>query len=72
MSRESASQALRQIRTLHALGVVGGLSDPQLVERFLESDGSDREDAFAALVQTARADGPERLPPDAFGISRRG
>ncbi len=51
MSRESAGQALRQIRAMHALGVVGGLSDPQLVERFLGSSGSDREDAFAALVQ---------------------
>ena len=51
MSRESASQAMRQIRTLHALGAVGVLPDRQLVERFLESEGNDREDAFAALVQ---------------------
>jgi RNA polymerase sigma factor (sigma-70 family) len=51
MSSESASQALRQIRTLHALGAVGGMTDPQLVERFLEHDGCDREDAFTALVQ---------------------
>ena len=51
MSRESANQAIRQIRTLHSLGVVGALPDRQLVERFLESEGNDREDAFAALVQ---------------------
>ena len=31
--------------------MVGGLTDRQLVERFLESEGNDREDAFAALVQ---------------------
>src|SRR4051794_35823818 len=51
MFRDSANQALRHIRTLHALGAVGALSDRQLVERFLESEGNDREDAFAALVQ---------------------
>jgi RNA polymerase sigma factor (sigma-70 family) len=51
MSRESMSEALRQIRTLHALGAVGGMTDAQLVERFLHSTGSDREDAFTALVQ---------------------
>ncbi len=51
MSRESAGQALREIRALHALGTVGGLTDPQLVERYLGSQGTDREDAFAALVQ---------------------
>ena len=51
MSRESANQTLRQIRTLYALGAVGGLTDSQLVDRFLRQDGLDREDAFAALVQ---------------------
>lgn len=50
MARESANQALRQVRTLFALGAVGGLTDAQLVDRFLGGDGSDREDAFAALV----------------------
>ena len=38
MSRESTSQAFRQIRTLHVLGAVGGLTDRQLVERFLENE----------------------------------
>ena len=51
MTRESAGQAIRQIRALHALGTTGGLTDPQLIDRFLESDGSNREDAFAAIVQ---------------------
>jgi RNA polymerase sigma factor (sigma-70 family) len=63
MSRESASQAIRQIRRLHALGVVGGLADAQLVEQFLKSDGDDREDAFAALVQ--------RHGPMVLGVCRR-
>ena len=63
MSRESASQAIRQLRTLHTLGVVGGLSDPQLVDRFLKREGDDREDAFAALVQ--------RHGPMVLGVCRR-
>ncbi len=63
MSRESAGQTLRQIRALHALGVVGGLTDLQLVERFLTCDGSEREDAFAALVQ--------RHGPMVLGVCRR-
>ena len=51
MFRESAGQGLRQIRALYSLGAVGGLTDRQLVEQFVGSMGSDREDAFAALVQ---------------------
>ncbi|MHC5538231.1 RNA polymerase sigma factor, partial [Singulisphaera rosea] len=51
MVHESGNQALRQVRTLYALGAVGGLTDTQLIERFLDGDGDDREDAFAALVQ---------------------
>ncbi|GAC1448352.1 MAG: hypothetical protein NVSMB9_31410 [Isosphaeraceae bacterium] len=35
MTRESANQAHRHIRTLYALGAVGGLTDAELVERFL-------------------------------------
>ncbi len=63
MSRGSANQALRQIRTLYALGAVGGLTDAQLVERFLGRDGPGREDAFAALVQ--------RHGPMVLGVCRR-
>lgn len=51
MVHESGNQALRQVRTLYALGAVGRLTDIQLIERFLGGDGDDREDAFAALVQ---------------------
>ncbi len=63
MVRESANQALRQVRTLFALGAVGGLTDAQLVERFLGGVGSVREDAFAALVQ--------RHGPMVLGVCRR-
>ncbi len=51
MASGSGNQALRRIRTLYALGSVGGLTDGQLVERFLDRDGPDREDAFAELVR---------------------
>jgi RNA polymerase sigma factor (sigma-70 family) len=51
MGEESANQALRSIRTLYAVGAVGGLTDGELLERFLGRSGIDREDAFAALVR---------------------
>src|SRR4051812_15029235 len=63
MDRGSANQALRQIRTLYALGSIGGLTDGQLVERFLDRAGPDREDAFAALVH--------RHGPMVLGVCRR-
>jgi DNA-directed RNA polymerase specialized sigma24 family protein len=63
MARRSANQAHRLIRTLYALGSVGGLTDAQLVELFLGRDGPDREDAFAALVR--------RHGPMVLGVCRR-
>ncbi len=63
MARQSANPALRQIQTLYALGSLGGLTDAELVERFLDRDGSDREDAFAALVH--------RHGPMVLGVCRR-
>ena len=63
MDRGSANQALRQIRTLYALGSIGGLTDGQLVERFLDRAGPDREDAFAVLVR--------RHGPMVLGVCRR-
>ena len=50
MAGGSGGRAIRQIRTLYALGALGGLTDGQLIERFVGRDGPDREDAFAALV----------------------
>ncbi len=63
MARQSANQVVREMRTLFALGAVGGLTDGQLIERFLGRDGPDREDAFAALVQ--------RHGPMVLGVCRR-
>jgi RNA polymerase sigma factor (sigma-70 family) len=63
MARESASQTLRNLGTLFALGTIGGLTDAQLLERFLDRDGVDREDAFAVLVQ--------RHGPMVLGVCRR-
>jgi RNA polymerase sigma factor (sigma-70 family) len=42
--------ALRQLRTLYALGTLGSLTDAQLLELFLTRGGDEAEDAFAALV----------------------
>jgi RNA polymerase sigma factor (sigma-70 family) len=41
---------LRHIETLFRIGAAGGLTDGQLLERFLERRGEDAEAAFAALV----------------------
>jgi RNA polymerase sigma factor (sigma-70 family) len=43
-------QFLKQIESLFRTGTAGGLSDGQLLERFLERHGEDAEAAFAALV----------------------
>ena len=52
MSRESAGQALRQIRALHTLGAVGGTDRPATGRAFPPAARApSREDAFAALVQ---------------------
>ena len=50
MARESATLVLRHFQTLYARGVVGSLADSQLLHRFVDGGGLDREDAFAALV----------------------
>jgi len=63
MTRDSTNQALRQIQALYALGPLGGLSDAELIERFLDRRGADAEDAFASLVQ--------RHGPMVLGVCRR-
>src|SRR3954454_5692150 len=50
MARESATLVSRHFQTLYARGVVGSLADSQLLHRFVDGGGLDREDAFAALV----------------------
>ena len=63
MAKASSNELFRQIRTLFALGPVGGLTDAELIEQFLGRHGAHREDAFAALV--------ERHGPMVYGICRR-
>jgi RNA polymerase sigma factor (sigma-70 family) len=47
----SVCQAVRQIQTLYTSGAVGGLTDAELVDRYLCRHGTEREDAFTVLVQ---------------------
>src|SRR5580704_5488310 len=49
MDMRSARGVLREIRTLYTCGTLSGLTDSQLLDRFL-ARGGDAEDAFAALV----------------------
>ena len=63
MDRGPAGSVLREIRTLYTLGTLGGLTDAQLLERFLARGGDDAEDAFAALVH--------RHGPTVLGVCRR-
>ncbi|MGO9466938.1 MAG: hypothetical protein ACLQIB_02665 [Isosphaeraceae bacterium] len=50
MAREQHDVLVPQVRTLFQLGVVGGLTDEQLLERFTTQSGEAAELAFAALV----------------------
>jgi hypothetical protein len=40
-----------QIRTLFQAGLLGGLTDAQLLERYLSPEGPGSETAFTALVE---------------------
>ena len=62
MGSRSATRVLGEIRTLYTVGTLGGLSDSQLLDRFL-ARGGDAEDAFAALVH--------RHGPTVLGVCRR-
>ena len=63
MERGFGHRAPLGLRTLHAAGTLGALGDARLLERFLEHEGPDREDAFAVLVH--------RHGPSVIGICRR-
>jgi RNA polymerase sigma factor (sigma-70 family) len=69
MSRARSSDMLRQVRTLFGVGVVAGLSDAELLERFAVQKASAEdarlaaEAAFAALVA--------RHGPMVLGVCRR-
>ena len=63
MKRGSAKIVLGQIQTLYTLGTLGGVSETQLLERFLTGDKDTGEDAFTALVY--------RHGPMVLGVCRR-
>ena len=50
MERASRGAAVRPLRTLLGAGATSGLSDAQLLERFVSSSGESAEAAFEALV----------------------
>jgi len=47
--------AIRQVRTLFDTGTMGALTDPELLDRFLNRDGEAAELAFAALIERHRS-----------------
>ncbi|MGP0068031.1 MAG: RNA polymerase sigma factor, partial [Isosphaeraceae bacterium] len=63
MSGGDPSGALRDIRTLFSSGMLGGLTDRQLLERFVDRNDASAEDAFTILV--------ERHGPMVWGVCRR-
>ena len=65
MANESVNAlSLKQFPTLCQLGVVGNLSDGQLLESFLAGNKETAEASFHGLGRPARADGPASLPTD--------
>lgn len=63
MAMGSASRAFREIRSLYEFGPLGGATDARLIEMFLRSEGTGREEAFSTLVR--------RHAPMVLGICRR-
>ena len=63
MSRGDPSGTLRDIRVLFSEGRLGELTDRQLLERFVNRNGSSAEDAFTILL--------ERHGPMVWGVCRR-
>ncbi len=63
MSGGDPSGVLRDISTLFSNGILGGLTDRQLLERFVNRNDSSAEDAFTILI--------ERHGPMVWGVCRR-
>jgi len=59
----TAREALRDLRTLFRFGVVGDISDGQLLDRFVDRRDEGAEEAFTMLVR--------RHGPMVFGVCRR-
>ena len=51
MAIHRSGAASRSIRTLLTAGTFGGLTDRELLERFIRRDGDGAEMAFASLVE---------------------
>ncbi len=63
MDRGPAKGVLRELRALFVSGSLGGLTDAELLERFVASSGDGGHDAFSALVQ--------RHGPTVLGVCER-
>lgn len=63
MSEGDPSGTLRDIQMLFSSGMLGGLTDRQLLERFVNRNDSSAEDAFTILL--------ERHGPMVWGVCRR-
>jgi hypothetical protein len=61
-ARHRSDVVLKGLHTLFRVGAVGGLTDGQLLERFLRQRDDAGEAAFRALIWKARADGLAHLP----------
>ena len=70
MAAKLGNAALREIGTLFAVGTIGGLSDGQLIERFLSGPRDEAEAAFAALVDRHRRAGHGGMPSSAVRLER--
>jgi RNA polymerase sigma factor (sigma-70 family) len=51
MAPDRHGPVLRQVRTLFTVGTAGGLTDGELLQRFVTRDGDEAELAFAVLVE---------------------
>ncbi len=63
MSGGDPSSVLRDIGTLFSNGILGGLTDRQLLDRFVNRNEASAEDAFTILI--------ERHGPMVWGVCRR-
>ena len=70
MATKVRNTALRKIETLFAVGAIGGLSDGQLIERFLSGTQDEAETAFAAVVDRHGAMAGPSLCPWARPVMR--
>lgn len=63
MERGPAAEVVRQTSTLYCAGTIAGMSDAQLLDRFIAASGEASEVAFRALIS--------RHGPMVLGVCRR-